>query len=195
MTTSRGKRTHGPPPGAERPNTPEAPISEERGSPPAGRRNEPAARRNETAARAGESPSARSESAAGRMPDLVRRVLGLGFSSFFMTEEVLRKALGDNLPREWVDFAAQQSDRTRRDLIERVAAEIGRSLDGVDLTQLLERLVRGHTVEVTARVRLVSHTESARAPGDEAADTGDPEGLETEGRRSHRVTVTRDEDS
>src|SRR5690606_32266264 len=40
----------------------------------------------------------------GRVPDLLRRVVGLGFSGFFMTEEVVRRALGETLPREWVEF-------------------------------------------------------------------------------------------
>jgi hypothetical protein len=96
-----------------------------------------------------------------RVPDLVRRVLGLGFSGLFVTEEVLRRALGDSLPRDWVDFAVQQSARTRRDLIERVAGEIGRTLDGVDLQRLAERLLRGHTVEVSARIRFVPAEEPA----------------------------------
>jgi hypothetical protein len=88
------------------------------------------------------------------VPDLLRRVIGLGFSGLFMTEEVLRKALGDTLPKEWVEFAIEQSERTRRELVERVASEIGRLVDGVDPAELLERLVRGHELEVTARVRL-----------------------------------------
>lgn len=93
----------------------------------------------------------------GRVPELLRRVVGMGFSGFFLTEEVVRRALGETLPREWVDFAAAQSERTRRELIDRVASEIGRTLDGADLPRLAERLLRGHTIEVTARVRFVPH--------------------------------------
>lgn len=119
--------------------------------------------------------------AAGRVPDLLRRVVGMGFSGLFLGEEVVRKALGETLPRDWVDFAAAQSERTRRELIDRVAGEIGRTLDGVDLQQLAERLLRGHAVEVTARVRFV--------PQDEAAEPG------RHGRRqSLRVAITEDGD-
>lgn len=94
-----------------------------------------------------------------RVPDLLRRMLGLGFSGLFMTEEVLRKALGESVPKDWVDFAAEQSQRTRRELIDRIAGELGRTLDGVDLRELAERLLRGHTVEVTARIRFVARGE------------------------------------
>ena len=99
-------------------------------------------------------PGGRSEP-PGRVPDLLRRLLGLGFSGFFTTEEVLRKALGDSVPREWIEFAAQQSERTRRELVDRVAAEVGRTLDGVDLRELAARLLRGHALEVNARIRFV----------------------------------------
>lgn len=115
-----------------------------------------------------EAPPPRSEP-AGRVPDLLRRVVGMGFSGLFLTEEVVRKALGETLPRDWVDFAAAQSERTRRELIDRVAGEIGRALDAADLPRLAERLLRGHAIEVTARVRFVpreeGETEEARAPG------------------------------
>jgi hypothetical protein len=107
-------------------------------------------------------------------------MLGLGLSGFFVTEEALRKALGDSLPRDWVDFAVQQSERTRRELIERVAGEIGRSLDGVDLPALAERLVRGHTLELTAHIRFVP-----RAEPDEARPV--------RGGRSLRVRVSQEE--
>lgn len=119
------------------------------------------------------------EEAAGRVPELLRRVVGMGFSGFFLTEEVLRKALGETLPKDWVDFAAAQSERTRRELIDRVAGEVGRTLDGVDLPQLAERLLRGHAIEVTARVRFVP-----RDGEDGARDAEAPRG------RALRVTVT-----
>ena len=93
------------------------------------------------------------------MPDLLRRLLGLGFTGLFTTEEVLRKALGDSVPKDWIEFAAQQSERTRRELVDRVAAEVGRTLDGVDLPKLAERLLEGHTLEMTAHIRFVPRGE------------------------------------
>jgi len=116
-----------------------------------------------------EPPGERSEP-AGRVPDLLRRLLGLGFTGLFTTEEVLRKALGDSVPKDWIDFAVQQSERTRRELVDRVAAEVGRTLDGVDVRELAARLLRGHTLEVSARIRFVprrpegSSEAVARAP-------------------------------
>ena len=64
-----------------------------------------------------------------RIPDLVRRALRAGFSGIFMTGEALREALGDSVPREWADFAADQSARTRSEFIERMSVEMGRALE------------------------------------------------------------------
>jgi hypothetical protein len=112
------------------------------------------------------------------VPELLRRALGLGFAGLFSGEELLRKTLGDTVPREWVEFAAEQGDRTRRDFTERLAAELGRSLEAIDLQQLAERLLQGHTVEVTARIRFLPREQD-----------------QTNADHSVRVRVAREEDS
>jgi hypothetical protein len=96
---------------------------------------------------------------------LLRRALGLGLASFFSGEEVLRKALGDTVPREWVEFASAQSERTRRDFAERLAAELGKSLRAIELDELAKRLLQGHTVEINARVRFLPRAEDEGDPG------------------------------
>jgi hypothetical protein len=72
----------------------------------------------------------------------------------FMTGEALRDALGDSVPREWADFAADQSARTRSEFIERLSAEVGRVLEGVDWADVLTALLEGRTLEVNAQIRL-----------------------------------------
>ena len=88
------------------------------------------------------------------LPDLLRRVLGVGFSGFFLTEAAIRKALGDTLPRDWIDFAVEQSDRTRAEFIERLSYEVVRSLESADLGAALATLLEGRTLEVKAEIRL-----------------------------------------
>ena len=116
--------------------------------------------------------------ASGRMPDLLRRALGLGFAGLFSGEEFLRKTLGDTVPREWLEFATEQSERARRELAERVSSELGKSLQSVDLRELAERLLQGHTVEVSARIRFLPRAEE-----------------EAEAGHSVRVRVAREEKS
>lgn len=100
----------------------------------------------------------------GIVPELLRRAVGLGFSGFFTTEELVRKALGDTVPREWADFAASQTDRARTELVERLALELRKTLDAVDLEQLLGNLLGSHTIDIEARIRFAPR---------EAGDTGD----------------------
>jgi hypothetical protein len=123
----------------------------------------------------------------GRVPDLLRRVVGMGFSGLFLGEEVVRKALGETLPRDWVDFAAAQSERTRRELIDRMAAELGRTLDRIDVSELVGRLVQGHAIEVTARVRFVAQPEEPQQAGEEPRAGGR--------RHSLRIAIADEEDA
>ena len=91
----------------------------------------------------------------GPIPDIVRKALALGLAGFFTTEQTIRKALGDTLPQEWLDFVSEQSERTRGDLTGAIASEFGRSLQTIDLTNVADQLLTGRTLEVTARIRLL----------------------------------------
>jgi hypothetical protein len=105
----------------------------------------------------GRSSRRKSESEAGRLPavpELIRRALSMGLSGFFLTEEAIRKALGDAVPRDWTDFVVSQSDRTRKEFLERLSYEIGQSLQNVDLARVLTDLLEGRTLEVKAEIRL-----------------------------------------
>lgn len=102
-------------------------------------------------------------SSAGIVPDLLRRAIGIGVSGLFTTEEVVRKTFGESVPREWVDFAAAQTDRARRELTERIAGQIQRKLDDIGLEEVLQGLLRGHTIEVEAKIRFAPR----QADGDE----------------------------
>ncbi len=103
---------------------------------------------------------------SGALPDMVRRMITLGLSGFFTTEEALRRALGDTIPQDWVDFAAQQSERTRHDFSEAVAREIGRTLENVDLAELFGTVFENRTVEINARIRLLPATKGKAAKRD-----------------------------
>lgn len=90
----------------------------------------------------------------GGLPDIFRRMMALGFSGLFTTEAAIRGALGDTVPREWVEFVSEQSERTRAEFTQRLAEEFGRVLDEVDLVELAEQLLAGRTLEVKAEFRL-----------------------------------------
>ena len=94
------------------------------------------------------------ETPPGLIPELLRRGLALGFSGLFMTEEAVRRAFGDTVPRDWIDFATEQSERTRSEFLERLSGEIARSLEALDLAEILDALMTDRTIEVRAEIRL-----------------------------------------
>jgi hypothetical protein len=95
--------------------------------------------------------------------DVVRRALTLGLSGLFTTNEVMRRAVGDAIPRDWVDFAVDQSERTRSDFIERLAGELARTIESIDLAGLAEKVLEGRVIEINAQIQL--HPKGARGSG------------------------------
>jgi hypothetical protein len=92
--------------------------------------------------------------AGGLFPDMARRALAFGLSGFFLTEETIRKAVGDTLPKDWQDFVVGQSERTRKEFMERLSAEMAQTLEKIDVAEVLDELLAGRTVEVQATFRL-----------------------------------------
>jgi len=89
------------------------------------------------------------------LPELLRRGITAGLSSLFTTNEVVRRAVGEAMPREWVDFAVDQSERTRAEFIERLAGELARTLESLELVEMAERLFEGRTIEIRAQIQLM----------------------------------------
>ncbi len=107
------------------------------------------------------------DESSGFLPDLLRRGLTLGFTGFFMTEEALRRALGDSAPREMIDFVVAQSERMRAEFLDRISREFGKALSAMDPVELAKRLLEGRTVEVSARVRFVEEDKGGKKKEEE----------------------------
>jgi hypothetical protein len=105
------------------------------------------------------------ESRTPGIPDLLRRGITAGLSSLFTTNEVMRRAVGDAMPREWVDFALDQSERTRAEFIERFAGELARTLENLELVQMAEQFFEGRTIEIRAQIQVLPREGKLRARG------------------------------
>jgi len=88
------------------------------------------------------------------VPDFVRRALELGFASFFTTEQTIRRAVGETIPKDWIDFVSAQSDRTRKEMTDAIVSEAARSIERIDLMDTLDGLFSGRTIEINAKIRL-----------------------------------------
>ena len=89
------------------------------------------------------------------LPELFRRAFTLGLSGIFTTEEAFRRALGDTVPRDWVDFAVGQSERTRSDFTSKMAEEMARVIESMDLEAILRSVLADHRVELKAEIQFV----------------------------------------
>jgi hypothetical protein len=97
------------------------------------------------------------------IPELMRRAIALGLTGFFTTEEAVRRALGDTVPKDWTDYIAESSDRTRSEFLDRLSREIARTLKDVDIAALIQQLLEGRTLRVSAEFTL---------DGDPGTDSG-----------------------
>ena len=88
------------------------------------------------------------------IPELMRRAIALGLTGFFTTEEAVRRALGDTVPKDWTDYIAESSDRTRSEFLDRLSREIARTLKDVDIAAVLQQLLEGRTLRVNAEFSL-----------------------------------------
>ncbi len=97
--------------------------------------------------------------------ELVRRGASLGLSSFFLTEEAVRKAFSDRVPAEWLESWRRQSEEVRSDLVDRAGKEFGNWLRTLDLSELLGELLERY--EISANVEFDVRTR-AELGSDEA---------------------------
>ena len=82
--------------------------------------------------------------------EAIRRATALGLSGFFLTEEAVRRALNDTVPKEWVDYVNRQGDDVRRDMVDRLASEFGIWLRTLDLSEVLQKVLEDY--EISAQI-------------------------------------------
>ena len=99
------------------------------------------------------------EEALGALPDLVRRAVAMGLTGFFSTEEAVRRAVGQTVPKDWTKFLAETSDRTRAAFLDRLTREIGRVLEGVDFAAVIREYLDSRDLTMKAELQF-------RAKGD-----------------------------
>lgn len=97
--------------------------------------------------------------------ELVRRGASLGFASFFLTEEAVRRAFSDKLPQEWADYLARQGEEVRGDIAERLAKEFGNWLRQVDLAEVLVQVLERYDVSARISAAPKREEDAQESPG------------------------------
>ena len=100
--------------------------------------------------------------------EVIRRGASLGFSSFFLTEEAIRRAFSERVPSEWADYVSEQSEGVRDELIERMSREFGNWLRTLDVGQIAADFLEER--EVSLRIEIKPKRGSGDTGEDAAQD-------------------------
>lgn len=98
----------------------------------------------------------------GRMGDTLKKILATGVSAAFMTEEGIRKLVGDlHLPKETMSVLLQGAARSKEELMNRVSREIISIISKIDFVKEASRFVEEHKFKVVAEVEVVKKDHAA----------------------------------
>lgn len=90
---------------------------------------------------------------SGGMTDMARRILLTGLGAIFMTEEGMRKTLGDmKIPKHAMGALLNTLLKQKDDLLEIVAGELGKFLSKIKVHEELQKALAGLQVHVDAKL-------------------------------------------
>lgn len=72
--------------------------------------------------------------------------------------------MGERLPKEAVNFLLNQAEKKKEDLIERLAVEVSKFLEKLDISQELRKALRGLELDLHATLRFSGKTKKNKAP-------------------------------
>ncbi len=112
----------------------------------------------------------------GKMGDTLKKIFATGVSAAFMTEESIRKLVGDlHLPKESLNLLLQGAARSKEELMNRVSREVISIISKIDFVKEASRFVEEHKFRIVAEVEVLPKTGATRAGAAGAApeDSGD----------------------
>lgn len=116
------------------------------------------------------------------LPEAVRRALFIGAGTLLLTEEGIRKVLGEfNLPRELVSYVVRQSEKSKGEVLAIVQKEVNRFLSRIDATRIVREVLDGVTFEFQGRVT-IRRKDSREDSGAGAPPQGHPRGAKPRAR-------------
>ena len=98
---------------------------------------------------------------SSRRPCGARRNLGL--STFFTTEEAVRRAFSESVPPDWLEYLNRQGTDLRGELLDRMSREFGEWLRQVDMAQIMSKLLEEHDFDLRISVS-ANRRSKERAP-------------------------------
>ena len=86
-------------------------------------------------------------------PELVKKALFTGAGALFLTEDGIKKTVGDfKLPRDVVQYLIRQGEKSKKELFGIVQKELNRFLSTIDITKQVREILDGATFEIDTKV-------------------------------------------
>jgi polyhydroxyalkanoate synthesis regulator phasin len=115
-----------------------------------------AEKKDDTHAAADENPAAPPEAdvrTGGILGEAVKRIMTVGMTAAFVTEDTLRNYIGDlKLPKEVLNGLLQNATKSKEELANRVSSEIMKMLSKIDLAREAAKFLEHHKVRVSAEI-------------------------------------------
>lgn len=89
----------------------------------------------------------------GPLLDTVKKLFSVGLGAAFMTEESIRKSLGElKLPKDVIQFVLQSANKGKEELVMRVGKEIGTLISHIDIVSEASKFVETHKFKISAEI-------------------------------------------
>lgn len=97
------------------------------------------------------------------VPDILKRTIEAGVDGISMSEERIRKMLGDQqkMPKEVVAYLLKQVDWTKREFVRILSREVREVLEDVDLGGELAKILTTLSLEAKIQVRFIENEEGS----------------------------------
>lgn len=108
----------------------------------------------------------------GKMGETLKKIFATGVSAAFMTEESIRKLVGDlHLPKESLNLLLQGAARSKEELMNRVSREVISIISKIDFVKEASRFMEEHKFRIVAEVEVLPKTGLPRDTDTVAAST------------------------
>jgi len=98
----------------------------------------------------------------GGMTDLARRILLTGLGAIFMTEEGIRKSLGDmKVPKDAMSFLIDTMRKQKDEALGLIATELSRFFSKVRVHEELQKALAGLQLHLDAKLTFDRHKKSS----------------------------------
>lgn len=101
------------------------------------------------------------EEKKGGVTEMLRKVVAMGLSSPFLSEDQLKTYLsGLNLPKEVIIQVLKGAQKSKDDLLQKVGGEFSKIIQKIDIVKEFKTVLREHKISIKADIEFVPKTKT-----------------------------------